>query len=376
MRNQLTEKEIKYFKDKYGYDIDPVQIELVESLFAFFYSDKKNFILQGPAGSSKTVCIAYFGDLIYQRERVVPKFLTLTGKASSVLRKKDMSGASTIHSYIYMNRYDNDTGTWENRLKKPHENPFKLFIVDEFSHISDELLQDMLSFNVKIIFSGDLQQLKFDMSDYFLNPDYTCTKIFRQAKDSYILDISQEILKTGVIDDEYINPKLTEKDLFNYDQVISFHNATRRGIIDMMRESKGYGKEPEIGEPIIYLQNDTDNDIFNGTIETIRNIKKIESDKEIYNINGNLCYFSEKNENDFYVTPQPGLTGIIYKKGKYIKGYSIKVHSISYSYCLTGHKSQGSEWDNVLVVLDNYSKAYLYTATTRAKTRVDYIEVV
>jgi exodeoxyribonuclease V len=63
----------------------------------------------------------------------------------------------------------------------------------------------------------------------------------------------------------------------------------------------------------------------------------------------------------------------------------------SYGYALTCHKAQGSEWDRVVVIdetrsegfrfimgdlsLSEFTKRWLYTAVTRAKVRVDLMEV-
>ena len=53
---------------------------------------------------------------------------------------------------------------------------------------------------------------------------------------------------------------------------------------------------------------------------------------------------------------------------------------IDFGYCLTVHKSQGSEADNVLVLndfkgsQDNYNK-WLYTAITRAKKSVTIVDL-
>ena len=48
----------------------------------------------------------------------------------------------------------------------------------------------------------------------------------------------------------------------------------------------------------------------------------------------------------------------------------------TYGYAITCHKSQGSEWDNVLVIEENFPfnkeehKRWLYTACTRAAKRL------
>ena len=53
---------------------------------------------------------------------------------------------------------------------------------------------------------------------------------------------------------------------------------------------------------------------------------------------------------------------------------------LTYAYAITGHKSQGSEWEKVLVLEENFPfsreehKRWLYTACTRASSRLVLIK--
>ena len=64
---------------------------------------------------------------------------------------------------------------------------------------------------------------------------------------------------------------------------------------------------------------------------------------------------------------------IIFNNGRKISTHLLPRFSLAYA--ITIHKSQGSEYDNVMVVLDDYSnkilsKELIYTAITRAKNYV------
>ncbi len=53
--------------------------------------------------------------------------------------------------------------------------------------------------------------------------------------------------------------------------------------------------------------------------------------------------------------------------------------SMTYGYCLTCHKSQGSEWENVTVIDESSAfreqrKKWLYTAVTRASERLFLVQ--
>ena len=53
---------------------------------------------------------------------------------------------------------------------------------------------------------------------------------------------------------------------------------------------------------------------------------------------------------------------------------ALALHAFEYSYCLSVHKSQGSECDEVLILVPDGSEVFgreiLYTAVTRARRKV------
>ncbi|MCX8059539.1 MAG: AAA family ATPase [Spirochaetes bacterium] len=99
-------------------------------------------------------------------------------------------------------------------------------------------------------------------------------------------------------------------------------------------------------KPVIILENDYENNLFNGDTGLIVQIKK----------DGNLLNFFMSED------------------GRFININLIK--KWNYSFCLTVHKSQGSSYDDVYFVLPTelnspyLNKQIIYTAITRAKKRV------
>ena len=72
----------------------------------------------------------------------------------------------------------------------------KLIVVDEAPMVDRRLAMDLISFGLPIIALGDLHQLPPIFGDpvFMVHPDYQLTEVMRQAKDSPILALSQEII--------------------------------------------------------------------------------------------------------------------------------------------------------------------------------------
>ena len=99
-----------------------------------------------------------------------------------------------------------------------------------------------------------------------------------------------------------------------------------------------------VGDKVIQLVNDVDNNVFNGDIGYIKSIEEIDKKLEI-----TISFMGNK---------------VKYKSGEF--------DNFSLAYAISVHKSQGSEYDNVVIVLAKsfkrmfYNKL-IYTAVTRAK---------
>ena len=99
-----------------------------------------------------------------------------------------------------------------------------------------------------------------------------------------------------------------------------------------------------VNDKVIQLVNDIDNNVFNGDIGYIKEIEFVDKKAEI-----TIDYMGNK---------------VTYKNGEFDR--------FSLAYAISIHKSQGSEYDNVVIVLAHsfkrmfYNKL-IYTAVTRAK---------
>ena len=114
--------------------------------------------LWGHAGTGKTTFIQSL-----KFEKINPNYCAFTGKAASVMRKKGMKNATTIHGLIYNldhkttnEEYGDEDLIFKLRSRK---NRLDLVIVDECSMVNKEIGQDLLRVTDKLLVLGDKGQL-------------------------------------------------------------------------------------------------------------------------------------------------------------------------------------------------------------------------
>ena len=387
--------------------------------------DQTSFVttIGGYAGTGKTFLIGEIrNEIKNQYPRANVAFCTYTGKASSVLASKlesvnavgPMDYVGTIHRLIYKpkTRYDIKlkahviTG-WTR--KEFDDLVYDLIVIDEASMVSNEIWKDLRHYDIPVIAVGDHGQLG-PVSDttfnLMKNPEHVLTQIHRQAEGSPIIKLSQMAREEGQIPFNSVFSKdpavlklpwyssLCQKiwDSVQFDSdtmCICGYNATRNYINRMIRKKAGYSKTPPYpGERVVCLKNNRELGIMNGQTGTV--------------------YFimPERYKNTFRMTFQPDsspefveaftdgktfdqVTYTIYggneeaeERDKKLIRYSAMndlggVNHFDYGYCISVHKSQGSEWDRIILFEqrnryqdDEQFARWLYTAVTRAKTKL------
>lgn len=242
------------------------------------------------------------------------------------------------------------------------------------------------------------------------HPHIFLDEIMRQAQESEIIRLSMKIRNQEPID--YFNGK--EVKIIPYsqlntgvlqwgDQILTATNVKRQAINNQMRLLEGRTGNPVDGDKLICLRNYWDDDsekgdaLINGTIgilqnsfQTWREIPKfVQSDIKKFDVLvGNLVI---PETNDVYKTVEMDrqmiTTGekccgwqLSYKLGKLRSKYGEMVpKEFAYAYAITIWKAQGSEWDNVVVLEENfpYDKETharaMYTAATRASKRLVWV---
>jgi len=362
---------------------------LIEQKNAILQVYKNNVnIVSGKAGTGKSSVIV---NLIKSIDKNVDKnhklninILTPTAKAKNILIKKlnedniDNNNIYTIQHFIY------------NKLL--HINlDNTIFIIDECSMISNDIMDSFLEiiykYKIIVVFFGDYRQLPsidtgcvfYKMIESKCISHIELSITYRYNKSKGLLNIvdkilnKEEILETDQCDNvNWIIPKNIKDDILttssanNYDIIITPSNKNIYKYTDIIRNIKNPNKKEyiffnkiknnniifRIGDPVIYEKNYNNIGLYNGMTGKVYDIYN--EDNEIIitikdDIKGNEYNFIPDEEYINYLMP---------------------------AYIITIHKSQGSEYNNVLVLLINnnmLNKNLLYTATTRAKKKIGLI---
>jgi exodeoxyribonuclease-5 len=306
-----------------------------------------------------------------------------TNKASLVLRRKGCYNAGTIHGLIYKVSDDKEDG--EPQFILNPESPLRgagLLVIDEVSMVGDELAADLLSFGTRVLTLGDPAQLPpVKGAGYFIagEPDFMLTEIHRQALDNPIIAMSMAIrtgqrLDFGVYGDSKVirRADLKPGEVMAADQVLCGLNMTRRGLNARFRERHGFATEwPCVGDRLVCLKNDRERQLYNGSLWETESAKFAAdiADMKVRALDSDVMIHAEVQ------------APIHYFRGteKSLKWYERKQYdAFDYGYALTCHKSQGSQWDHVMVFDESaafreHRTRWLYTAITRAAEKVTVV---
>lgn len=336
------------------------------------------FRLFGYAGTGKTTLAREFaanvgGEVI---------FGAFTGKAAHVLHKKGCTGAATIHSLIYTP--EDDERFAEPRFVLNPDSAVRsaaLVIIDEVSMVGEDLGRDLLSFGVPVLVLGDPAQLPPVKGDgFFTNaePDMMLTEVHRQARDSAIIRLATDIREGGAIE-RRVEPglrvipraEITPAAVLAADQILVGLNRTRHAYNQRIRTLKGMNTEtPIAGDKLVCLRNDKTKKLLNGSLWIVEEAKRRTKRDKAQGICRLEVIPDEQSrrkavevrvKNEFWRGAEGDLDWSE-KKG---------TEDFTYGYALTTHKSQGSQWDSVIVfdegsAFRDDARRWLYTAVTRA----------
>ena len=349
--------------------------------------EDKQFVLSGVAGTGKSFLLNKLREYLILN-KISYNVMTYTGKAVDVLKNKGIQEAETIHSTIYKPILDDKNNILGWRLDGESLN--NLILVDEYSMVGGDILKDLRSFNKKILFTGDSEQLPpiKGRNELQEKTNYFLTKIVRQAESNPIIKYANFVreggeLKSGIYekkDDTLFatvnrnHPRINDL-LLKYDQVLCGTNKFRHMLNSTIRYQLGYkGMLPNPEEKLICLKNNRDLNMFNGQIFE----NKFINFKDEFQINNHRITDIDLGiKEEAYVSKE-----IFYEKSTKLKElwskdrqkYFIIKRTLfaDFAYAISVHKSQGSEFDSVLIfaydgkwMKEKYNK-WLYTAISRS----------
>lgn len=401
---------------------------------ALFIQDpsRQVFYLAGFAGTGKTTLVKEFAKDL----GAGVLYAAFTGKAAYVLRQKGCEGATTIHALIYIHSSKSQAflkelveelanllqelhaeaggdpafdpeqyssvkslririAEEETNLKRPRfiintesvVRDARLLVIDECSMVDELIGKDLLGFGTKILVLGDPGQLPPVFGSGFFTsqkPDMTLTEIHRQAADNPILRMATavrlgESLNLGSYGESRVirQSDIVLDDVLSCDQMLVGRNETRRDSNVKLRKLKlpkgvDYNVYPIPGDRVVCLRNNHEIGLLNGALWNV-----VDAGQPTDSMIGLRIVPEEGGEQQFVVSH----THYFEKRGDQLPWYQKKdAQEFDYGYALTVHKSQGSQWDNVLLFDESaafreYRSKWLYTAITRAAKRITVVRM-
>jgi exodeoxyribonuclease-5 len=251
--------------------------------------------------------------------------------------------------------------------------------------VGRDLGQDVLSFGCPVLVIGDPAQLPPVKSAGFFvgEPDATLTEIHRQAKDDPIIWLSMIVREGGTLDYGHYGEssvihrsQLTPEEAVGADQLLVGRNVTRWAKNARSREILGFpGLLPCQGEKLVCLRNDHDKGLLNGTTWIVQ------APGILKNGFSERCLFlevkpdGEPDAETVKICCRPEAFENPAEEEKPDDNYPKDFDAFSFGYALTVHKSQGSQWNHVVLLNESgafrgHAKRWLYTGITRAAEKL------
>ena len=370
------------------------QISAIKSVF----NNSLSIITGGP-GTGKTTIINGILKLYKKLYKLTDEeldrkvaLIAPTGRASKKMSESTNFGACTIHRYLKWNKETNTFG-----VNEFNKNKHDLIVVDEVSMIDtvlfDSLLKGIKS-DVTLVLVGDEYQLPSVSPGLVLNDLINSKKfshvrlesIYRQSKNSYIPLLASEIKNKNLTN------YLEKKDDYNFIECNT--KDIKKLIIDIVNRSKDKGLDENNMQILIPMyKGEVGIDNVNALLQSIYNppsknkdevkigtiIYRVgdkvlnlvnDIDKSIYNGDIGYIYDIDINSKTNYIRVNFDNNIVSFKKDE--------LQSIKHAYAMSIHKSQGSEYEHVIMPISKvYNKMLynklIYTGVSRAKKSLTLI---
>ena len=385
----------------------------LDALYLCMYSPIS--VITGGPGTGKTTIMGVLGEY-FRRSKISCVFAAPTGRAAKKLSEACGSEASTIHRLLGVRRTINtddedlpdDRSGQYNSLLFAHgkDNPIicRVIVIDEMSMVDTMLMRHLLDATDKgtsIILVGDPDQLPSVGCGDILRDLLSCRSIpsirlealHRQSDDGSIAANANLILEGN-------EPKSTGDDF----EIISCKSEedAQETIARLVLEHKN--------EDLICLTPTKNENVALGTVQLNKLIQALEVKDDIKVLKRGqslVLHIGDKvmqNKNDYStewidpvtgevlqgifngelgvisdIDPLKGSVTITFDEGKTAEYKGKLLDNIDLAYAVTVHKSQGCEFDRVIIALGKmnallYKRSLLYTAVTRGKMNVTIVE--
>ena len=371
-------------------------------------SSEQVFEIDGLAGTGKSVLIAeILKGLNLRADQYMP--MAYTGQASVVMRSKGFPNARSIHSSLYevvevMDREDINSIFGRPKKKKIFRKKLfidpqiRLFFIDEAYMVPENMVQDILSFGIKVIACGDQHQLPpIGGKPAFLTHPTThhLTQLMRQSEDDPIIYLANRAINGEPIHCGYYGNSvmvIPDRDFFPQmlgyaDVVITATNRTREMFNKYVRAYKGYETiYPYFGERLICRENNWNRQkdgiaLANGlTGYCIKPAEMDEKNNQIFTIDFKPdminSVFDHVDINKEY------FTGTIDQRIEFKDNIEarqfLQGELFEYAYAITTHLSQGGEYDKGILIEEymrpQIQRQLIYTGITRFKKSIIIIK--
>jgi exodeoxyribonuclease V alpha subunit len=357
-------------------------------------------ILTGGPGTGKTTTLNAIIS-IYKQSGYSVSICAPTGRAAKRVTELTGHDAKTIHRLLEV-QFDRD----ETFFVHNESNPLKadVVVVDEFSMVDLLLFESLLRAlkpNARLILVGDKDQLPSvgcgslikDFTECPILPIVHLKQVFRQAAESLIVTNAHKIVQ-GLMPDL----RVRNRDFFFLEE--GFPKRAAQTVVDLVSTrlpaSYGYSSTADIQVLCPSKIGDLGTKNLNRLLQEKLNPPSEEKDEHIF---GEVIFrvgdkvMQNKNDYELFFEKDDGSVGkgvfngdigeiesVSRAKGTMKIRYDDRVVTmpfdnameLEHAYAITVHKSQGSEFEAVILPLMGYHKnlhyrKLLYTAVTRAK---------
>ncbi len=360
---------------------------------AFYYN---LLIITGGPGTGKTTIIKAIVDILESND-LTYYLCAPTGRAAKRMQESTQRESYTIHRLIGLNTDDFDSDKEQEQIDSDY------IIVDEVSMVDIYLMSallDAIKKDTTLILVGDKDQLPSVGPGNVLNDilnssakSIKLTKIYRQAQQSNIV-VNAHKINSGnypILNQKDKDFYFIDADPSNIDNIIAnlvskrlpdFYKLDPISDIQVLCPSKKT-KAGVINLNTVLQQKlnpaglkiDMDNQKFrlNDKVMQVRNNYDLKFFDDDYNygegiFNGDMGYILNVDNEEDIIT-------VRFFDNKTVKYDKESIRDLDLSYAITIHKSQGSEFDAVIIPVSNtpymlLNRNLLYTAITRAKKLV------